>query len=601
MDNLGIYSSIMKEERKRRYSDRELFSRYIKRLNPFRKSIFLIALFIFISTIAEIINPLIVGYAIDELTSINSNMMIIIILSFTYILLSTISGLMFFLRRREYGKFVPFFLEKLRMDIFKKIQEQDMSFFDRYQSGALNTRVSNDALDFGDTTALISETAGNFLISVFTFTILAILNLQLALIALVAVPFVILLMFSLRSIARFLSRAYRRAIEDVNNAMVESVEGIHVAKSYGQETTISNKFNEINKRYFRSTFKLTATTHLWRHILNLIASITLLIILFFGGQLIIGGDITTGTIFTFVLYLQRFFRPIIVLATFFPQLSAGMAAYERILEILDSESNVKQKPDAIEVGELEGEILFKNVDFYYRENEWVLKNFNLSIKKGEKLAIVGHTGAGKTSLVSLLARFYEFQNGTIIIDNKDIRDISLNSYRKNIGTVQQEVFLFSGTLEENIRYGKPDATEEELWNAIRTVHAEELIKYLPEGLKTRVGERGKGLSTGQKQIISFARAILSNPRILILDEATSSVDAYTETVIQEALQQLLSNRTSITIAHRLSTVVNADRIIVMDQGKIIEEGTHQELLKKSGKYSQLYKQFFEYQSLDWHN
>lgn len=556
-----------------------------------------VALFIFIATIADILGPLVVGFSVDQLNLVSNQFTLILFFTLSYILLSAIQWIMFSLRRRQYGKFVPFFLEYLRMDIFDKLQEQDINFFDKYQSGALNTRVSNDALDFGDITALISETIGNFLISLLTFTILAVLNLILALIALTAVPIVLLLMFSLRRLARIVSRAYRKAIENVNNAMVESIEGIHVSKSYGQESTISNQFNDINKDYFRSTFRLTAVTHLWRHILNLVASITILIIIFYGAQIYLEGYLTEGIIFTFILYLQSFFRPIIVLATFFPQLSTGMAAYERILEVLDSKPLVKQSVNPIEVGELEGQIEFQNVNFSYGNNQWVFKDFNLKIPKGEKLAIVGHTGAGKTSLVSLLARFYEFQSGTIKIDGIDIRDITLDSYRKNIGIVQQEIFLFSGTLEENIRFGKLDATKEELEKAIRTVHAEEIVKYLPDDIKTQVGERGKGLSMGQKQIISFARAILSDPKILILDEATSSVDAYTEAIIQEALEELMLNRTSIIIAHRLSTVLNADRIIVMDHGKIIEEGTHVSLLAQNGKYAQLYRQYFEHQSL----
>jgi ATP-binding cassette subfamily B protein len=592
-----MYSSILKEKGIRKYSDHELFSRYIKRLAPFKKDIFLIALFIFIATFVEILGPILVGFTVDRLTFTSNQFLTILLLGLSYIIISTIEWIMFFLRRRQYGKFVPFFLEYLRMDIFEKLQEQDLTFYDKYQSGALNTRVSNDALDFGDITALISETIGSFLISILTFTILAILNLFLALITLIAVPIVLLLMLSLRTLARRVSRAYRKAIENVNNAMVESIEGIHVSKSYGQESAISNQFNEINKGYFRSTFKLTSVTHLWRHLLNIIASITILIIIYYGAQIFIQGNLTTGAIFTYILYLQNFFRPIIVLATFFPQLSTGMAAYERILEILDSKPKVIQNSNAIEVGSLEGEIEFENISFSYGDHQWIFRDFNLKIPKGEKLAIVGHTGAGKTSLVSLLARFYEFQGGAIKVDGIDIRDMTLESYRKNIAIVQQEIFLFSGTIEKNIRYGNRDASEEQLNNAIKTVNGEEIIRYLPEGLKTKIGERGKGLSLGQKQIFSFARAILSDPKILILDEATSSVDAYTEAIIQEALQKLMLNRTSIIIAHRLSTVVNADRIIVMDHGKIVEEGTHDYLLEQKGKYSKLYKQYFEHQSL----
>ncbi|NVM16147.1 MAG: ABC transporter ATP-binding protein [Candidatus Lokiarchaeota archaeon] len=596
---MGLYAGMMNEGQKREYKDRELFIRYVKRVSPFRKNILLIALFIFVSSIAEILNPLVIGMTVDELSKSNSNLSVVLSTGGIYLLLSILLWIMFFLRRKEIGKFVPSFLENLRMDIFDKLQEQDMSFFDKHLSGRLNTRVSNDALEFGNTTLLLADTLGNLLISLLTFGMILWLNKTLALISLIALPFILILVISLRRLVRIVSRAYRKAIGDINSAMVESIEGIHVCKSYGQESTVAGQFHEINKGYFKASFRITSITHMWRPLLETIASVTLILVIFYGGQLVFQGISNPGTIFMFILYLQKFFRPIMVLSVFFPQLSSGMAAYERILDILDSEPRVKQNPNATDVGLLEGEIEIKDLDFCYREGEWVFNGLDLHIKKGEKLAIVGQTGAGKSSLVSLLTRYYEFQGGSIEIDSVNIRDMTLESFRRNLGTVQQDIFLFSGTIEENIRYGRRDASEEDLWRAIKIVHLEELIEYLPEGLQTQIGERGKGLSAGQQQLISFARAILIDPRILILDEATSSVDAYTEAIIQEALEVLLSNRTSIIIAHRLSTIVNADRIIVMENGQIVEEGTHKSLLTQEGKYAKLYKQYFEHQSLDW--
>jgi len=596
---MGLAAGLLNEEQKREYSDRKLLVRYIRGIAPFKKSVALISFFIFIASITETVNPLLIGIAIDELSKINSNPLIVLGSAGLYFFLTILLWVIFFLRRREIGKFVPYFLEKLRLKIFDKLQEQDMSFFDKHLSGNINTRVSNDALDFGNTTLLLTDTLGNLLISVLTLGMLLWLNLTLALIAMIAIPFIFLLVFSLRRLVRIVSRAYRKAIGTVNAAMVESIEGIHVSKSYGQEATVSRQFQETNKKYFRAGFRMTAVTHMWRALLETIVAITLIIVIYIGGQFVFQGIANPVTIFIFILYLQKFFRPIMMLSSFFPQLSSGMAAYERILDVVDSEPTMKQNPKVIDIDNLEGEILFKDIDFCYKEGEWVFKGLNLHIQKGEKLAIVGHTGAGKTSLVSLLARFYEFQGGSIEIDGIDIRDLSLNSYRRHLGNVQQDVFLFSGSIEENIRYGRQEASEEDLWKAITTVHLEEVIEYLPDGLETQIGERGKGLSAGQKQLVSFARAILADPQILILDEATSSVDAYTEAIIQEALEGLLSNRTSIIIAHRLSTIVNADRIIVMDKGKIVEEGTHNSLLTHGGRYATLYKQYFVHQSFDW--
>jgi ABC-type multidrug transport system fused ATPase/permease subunit len=470
---MGLYAGMMKEEQKREYSDRELFIRYIKRVSPFKKSILMISLFIFISTIAEILNPLVIGMTVDELSEVNSDLFVVFSTGGIYLLLSVVLWIMFFLRRREIGKFIPSFLDKLRMDIFDKLQKQDMGFFDKHLSGKLNTRVSNDALEFGNTTLLLADTLGNLLISILTFGMLLWLNSTLALVSLIALPFILLLVFSLRHLVRIVSRAYRKAIGNVNAAMVESIEGIHVCKSFGQESTVSNQFHETNKHYFKSYFRITSITHMWRPLLDTIASIVIIIIIYFGGQLVFQGVTNPGTIFMFILYLLKFFRPIMVLSVFFPQLSSGMAAYERILDILDSEAKVKQNTNAIDVDVLEGDIKIKNLDFCYREGEWVFKKLNLHIKKGEKLAIVGHTGAGKTSLVSLLTRYYEFQGGSIEIDGINIRDMTLKSFRRNLGMVQQDVFLFSGTMEENIRYGRQYSSEEDLWNAIKVVHLEE--------------------------------------------------------------------------------------------------------------------------------
>ena len=592
---MGLFRSSMREKHERHYSDKELFSRYAKRLVPYKKNIGLIALFIIIQAIAAVIAPLLAGFVTDELISSNPRYVLAILAASGFLFLYLINWGAFAMQQHQSGRYVPFFLENLRLELFSKLQEQDMTFFDENMSGKLNSIVVNDTLDFSNTAILISNTIGSLVISFGTLGILFYFNYILALITVAAIPVLFLLMLGLRGLAKRVSISYRKAIGSVNSAMVEAIEGIQISKSFGQEHNIAHQFEEINENYFRSWMRLTATTHFWRPLLNTVSSVILCLVLYFG----LDFGISAGTLVMFVLYLESFFQPVMQIARFFPELSAGMAAFERCLGIVDSKPKVQQKQDAQQLKEIKGKIQFDHVNFWYDEDNIIFEDLNLTINKGEKLAIVGHTGAGKTSLVSLLSRYYEYQGGDILIDGESIRNFTLESYRKQFGKVEQDVYLFPGTIRENIRYGREEVTDEDIWRVLDIVQASEFVHRLPEQLDTQIGERGSDLSVGQRQLFSFARAILLNPRILILDEATSSVDAYTEAMIQEALEKILEERTAIIIAHRLSTIINADRIIVIENGEIVEEGSHNDLLAKKGKYASLYNQYYVHQSLEW--
>jgi len=596
---MGIYRGIMQDKKKREYSDRELFKRYIHHLKPFKKNILIIALFMILHAITDLIKPLLVGFVSDDFLLANPRYNLIIIAGLSYLGLYILNFVTHFLTRVQLRKYIPHFLENLRLELFQKVQEQDMTFFDERMSGKINSIIVNDTLDFSNIAVFISNVVGSLISSVFTFVILFSYNFKLALITMAGIPVLFILMFSLRILAKLVSKNYRKSIGNVSSAMVEAIEGIQISKSFGQEHTVSQQFEDINQDYFRSWMRLTAVTHFWRPLINTITSVILCLVFYYGVNSILNEQLSVGALVMFVLYLQNFFRPIMFLALFFPELSAGMASYERILGILDSKPRVTQYKDCLPLNQLNGSISFQNVRFSYNDEQEVFEDLNLNIAAGEKLAIVGHTGAGKTSLVALLARYYEFQGGYIKFDEKDIRSFTLDSFRRFLGKVEQEVYLFPGTIADNIRYGRQDASDDDILRVIKIVQAQDFINNLPDGIHTHIGERGKTLSAGQRQLISFARAILLDPKILILDEATSSVDAYTEAMIQEALEKMLENRTSIIIAHRLSTIINSDRIIVMDHGRIVEKGTHETLLSRNGKYAELYNQYFAHQSLKW--
>lgn len=593
-----IYDGLEHQGLERTYSDWELLKKMMKEVIPFKRAFVFIVIMVLAGTVLNLVSPLVLSKVMVDIED-NSNKQMLITFGFLYLGLYILNFVSYFGINFAMAKLIPDFMVNLRTKVFNSLQNQDLKFFDKKRSGKLTSRVGADAAESANIVMLSSTFGGNILLIFASFFILFTVSVPLALLTLFVVPFVVGFTWIFRRIARRLSKIYRSSIAGVNAAISESVEGIQIAKSFGRERETVNKFRVVNNENVEAGFRQGVAMEFIFPTLDIFAVLGLWVIMRYGGSWAIVGEnnLDAATLYLFILYLNRFFFPLMQLSTFYSQLQAGFAAYERIVDVQEAVPEVDLNPNGIIVDNFKGEISFVNTTFGYKEEEPILENFNLTIKPGEKLAIVGHTGAGKTTITNVISRFYEFQGGQVLIDNQDIRQLNLKEYRKQLGIVQQDPFLFSGTVEENIRYGNQNATKEELDIAIQAVHANEFLQYMPNGLQTEVGERGGRLSTGQRQLVCFARALLSNPKIIILDEATSAVDAYTEAVIQEALETLFQDRTSIIIAHRLSTIINADRILVLDMGKIIEEGSHDELMKNGGKYRDLYNTYYRHQAL----
>jgi ABC-type multidrug transport system fused ATPase/permease subunit len=427
---------------------------------------------------------------------------------------------------------------------------------------------------------------------------MALINLTLTIITLVTFPFFFILALSFRKVARSKTLLGQRALASVNAFVKESFSGIQIAKTFRQEEKLYNNFNKVNTNSYNVNLRRAFILNAIFPSLGVIQGIVLTLILYYGGTSLLESSISVGEFSLFIQGLTYLFFPLLTLASFWPTFQTGMAASERIFALIDTLPLVIQK-DNIKPDRLLGNVEIKNLSFRYEESKEVFKNFNLKIKPGESVAIVGHTGAGKSSLAKLLARFYEFQKGDILVDGISIRNYDLIEYRKQIGIIPQTPFLWSDTIENNIKYGNNEATKQDVNTALESTSGADWVKELSKGLKTETGERGSLISMGQRQLVVFARVLLENPAILILDEATASVDPFTETRIQDALQKTIEGRTSIIIAHRLWTVRHVDRIIVLDHGKIIEEGNHDELMTKGGMYAELYNTYFRHQSLEY--
>ncbi|MCD6263117.1 ABC transporter ATP-binding protein [Candidatus Bathyarchaeota archaeon] len=484
---------------------------------------------------------------------------------------------------------------QLRGEMVSQIQEMSIRYFAEGETGRIMSRVTNDAEQ-------LSYFLGSGLVSVVSDTIAVVgalllmftLSLQLTLLSFAVIPVMFLVPFFMRRRIRKAWRQTRVKIAGMTSVLQETVSGMKVVQAFTRESRDMETFNAVNLETVRARLRATLMAGLFRIGVGLAQVVGTVALLWYSAIQIVNGTVTFGTFVAFQTLLMNFFRPLMTIANFYNDFQSAMAGAERVFELLDTEREVEEarEGELVELEEVRGEIVYDHVTFGYDPRTPVLRDINLVIRPKEKVALVGPTGAGKTTMINLLCRFYDPQEGSITLDGYDLRKISLRSLRKQMGIVLQDPFLFQGTIKENIKYGRPEATDEEVIEAAKAVNAHEFIMKLPQGYETVVREGATNLSVGQRQLITFARALLVDPKILILDEATSSVDPYTELIIQKGLERLLKDRTAIIIAHRLSTVRNADKIVVIDNGRIVEMGRHEELLEKGGLYTRLYMRQF---------
>lgn len=593
-----IMDGLEAEAYDRSYSDRELIRRIGGYFRPQSRRMLVVGVTVFLAALADTALPLLISRTldlIDDGTSTESVLLIggIIMLS------SALSWLFNYIRRIVGSKAIGDVVLDMRTNAFEAVTQRDLSFYDQYPTGKIVSRVTSDSQDFANVVNLTMDLISQVLLVGLLAVALLIINFELALVVIAFAPLVVIVALGFRSLARWTTKQARRALAEVNANIQESVSGISVAKAYRQEQAIYENFYNINRRAYRINLRQGFTFASIFPVLNLMSALLgTTTIVYLGGLEVADGAMTAGAWFLFVQALQRFWFPLTSIASFWSQFQLGLSASERIFALIDATPKVIQTDDR-DPGKLAGHIEFIDVDFQYTEEEQVLRKFNLDIAAGETIALVGHTGAGKSSIGKLIARFYEFQGGQICIDGQDIRSFNLQKYRHNLGIVNQSPFLFSGTVRDNIRYVKPDASDEEIEATARRVAQGDWLETLADGLDTEVGERGGSISMGQRQLVALSRVLLEDPSIFILDEATASIDPLTEAQIQEGLDIALADRTSIVIAHRLSTIKNADRIIVLQKGEIIETGSHDELLTQGGHYADLYNTYFRHQSLEY--